>query len=172
MENFENKLLRSYVGYLGEREESQKVTIYKILANANMLTFYFTTILMLISLIWDSIHQQFTLGTFLLLAVQQFNSYYILFKFRKYKVQQTKFDDKEAYILAVKTLKLKGFWIGLDWGVSMFITMTFIFPTLWHDPIRVTIWNVLIWLTAGFFFGFTMYLVSKNQLKLVTNDSD
>lgn len=172
MKSSESKLVRRYIGYFGKRDDSQKTKIYEVLANANILTFYLTTILMLVSLIWDSIHQQFTVGTFLLFAVQQFNSYYIVFKLKKYMPQQTEFYDEESYSLAIKTLKIKGIWAGLDWGVSMFMWMTLIFPILWHDPIRITWWNSLIWVITGFFFGLTMYLFSKGQLKLVTDDSD
>lgn len=170
MKNLETKMLRRYVGYSGERDEYQRGKIYEILANANMLTFYLTTILMMVSLVCDSIHQQFTLGTFLLLIIQQFNSIYILVKVRKYQVQKTEYYDEESYRLAVKTLKVKGFWAGLDWGFWMFIWMTFISPSLWGDPIRVSWWNILLWSLAGFFFGFTMYLFSKSQLKIVLDD--
>lgn len=170
MKSLESKMLRRYVGYLGERDEYQRGKIHEILANANMLTFYLITILMMISLVWDSIHQQFTLGTFLLLIVQQFNSIYILVKMRKYQVQKTEYYDEESYRLAVNTLKIKGLWAGLDWGFSMFIWMTFVFPSLWGDPIRVNWWDILIWLLAGFLFGFTMYHIGKNRLKLVIDD--
>lgn len=170
MNHLENKLLQRYVGYFGERDEYQEAKIYEILASSNILTFYLTTALMMISLIWDSIHQQYTLGTILLFGLQQFNSYYILFKLRKYKVQQTEFYDEKSYTSALKSLRTRSFWAGLQWGLSMFFLMTIVFPMLWHDPIKVGWIPILIWLLAGLFFGVSIYLISKSQLKMITDD--
>lgn len=172
MKDLENKWLQRYVGYQGERDEYQKSKIFEILAHANMLMFYLTTALMMVSFIWDAIHQQYTLGTFLLLGLQQFNSYYVIFKTKKYGVQQTEFYDEKSYTLASKSLRKKSLWAGLNWGFSMFIVMTIVFPTLWHDSIRISWWNVLIYLVGGTFFGGTMYLISKSQLKIITDNSD
>lgn len=128
MKNWKEKLLRRY---LGERDEYEKSKIYEILADNNMLTFYLISLAMMISFVWDTIHQQFSLGTFLLFAIQQFNSYYIVLKMRKYRLLKTEFYDKKSFDAALKDMKRKSFWGGLDWGFFMFITNSYILPSLW-----------------------------------------
>jgi hypothetical protein len=115
-------------------------------------------------------HQQFTLGTILLFFIQQINSYYILFKMRKYQLAQSEFYDEESYQTAVKYLKKKMAWAGIEWGFTMFVMMNFIFPALWGDPIDVMWRDVAIYLVAGAFFGMIMYALEKCQLKRVKEE--
>ncbi|MTD41867.1 hypothetical protein GIX45_25260 [Erwinia sp. CPCC 100877] len=70
MKSLDNYLLKRHVGYVNERDEYQKSKIYQTLTNANILTMYLISLFMLISLGWDALHQQFTLGTILLFLAQ------------------------------------------------------------------------------------------------------
>ncbi|MFV0558258.1 MAG: DUF3278 domain-containing protein [Enterococcus sp.] len=172
MKRIEEKLIQHYVGYIGERDEYQKSKIYEILSSANMLTIYLSTILMFISLIWDSVHQKITLGTIFLLVVQQFNSLYLVFKLKKYQVQQTEFYDQASYLQAVKQIRRKTFLGGLNYCVWMWVMNVVVLPSLWQDEIHITWYKTTIWLITGIFFGITMYFFSKSQLRLVREESD
>ncbi|WP_107841629.1 DUF3278 domain-containing protein [Metasolibacillus meyeri] len=164
----EGRLLQRYIGYLGERDEYQKSIIYKVLANANVISFALITAFMLISLSWDLYHQQFTLGTFLLLVVQQTNSYYVLFKLKKYRVNETEIYTVEEYKERIKKLKKSSFVAGLNWGLLMFVLMEYFFPMLSKESINVGWFEIILWLTGGLFFGVAMYFIAKGQLKLET----
>lgn len=80
MKQTEQKLLKHFVGLIDDRDEYQQKMIYKVLADANMITFILLTMSMMISFIWDAWHHIISLGTIFLFLIQQFKSYYILLK--------------------------------------------------------------------------------------------
>jgi hypothetical protein len=170
VKSLDNYLLKRYVGYVNERDEYQKSKIYQTLANANLLTMYLISLFMLISLGWDAMHQQFTLGTILLFLAQQINSYYILFKMRKYQLAHSEFYDEASYQAAAKGLKRKAVWAGANWGIIMFVMMNFVFPALGKEPIHVTWISVAIYVVTGALFGSTMYALARSQLKLIKEE--
>lgn len=167
MKKWEKKGIQHYIGYLGERDEYQQTKIYEVLAVNNMLTFYLLTIFITISFIWDVIHQQFTLGTFALFIIQQFNSGYIMFQLRKYNVLQTEFYDKKSFTTAVNNMKLKAVFAGLEWGFFMLVTNGYILPALLNEPINVNLFTIIVWAVAGCFFGLSMYFFGKKRLRLM-----
>lgn len=122
---------------------------------------------MIISLIFDSSNHKLTFGTFALFFVHQFNSYYVPNKLRKNGLNEIKVDGDINYSNAIKKLRKQMALAGIQWGFSMFVLMEYIFPTFWGDPINIGLYQILIWVCGGTFFGGTMYLLGKSILKKV-----
>ncbi|BAQ56709.1 conserved hypothetical protein [Lactobacillus acetotolerans] len=173
MKNWKNKLMQNYLGYPGKRDEYQKSKINEILANDSMLSYYLIVVLMLISFIWDIMHQTITVGTMLLFVAVYFNSAYLTFKLKKYRVLETEFTNKEKYKAALKNAKYRSFWSGIFFGFTMLVLNCYIFPLLSNEALE-TGWLVLfksgICLLAGLAFGFCMYFMMKNKIKFIKDD--
>lgn len=165
MNKLEKNLLHPYIGYSEAKDEYQQNSIYKTLAVANVYSFYLLSFFMIISLIFDSINHKLTFGTFALFFVHQFNSYYIPNKLRKSGLNEIKVDGDINYSNAIKKLRKQMVIAGIQWGFSMFVLMEYIFPTLCGDPINIGLSEVLPWVCGGIFFGGTMYILGKSNLK-------
>lgn len=165
MNKLETKLLKHYIGYEQPRDEYQQGVINETLTTANLYTFYLLTICMVISLIFDSINHKFTFGTFALFFIQQFNSYYVLSKMRKSGVDITEFDDDMDYKEQVKILRNKTIIGAIQWTLWMVVTMGYIFPTLWGDPINMDFTQIMIFICSGVLFGVLCYVFAKGKLK-------
>lgn len=170
MKNLEEKLFNRYIGFIDERDEYQKSVIYKTLAKLNMYSFYLISILMLISLIFDTISHRFTFGTFALFFIQQLNAYYILIQLRKNGVDRTEFYDNVTYLKQVKKLKKQSIIAGIQWAFFMIIMNSYIFPSLWGENIIVNIKSIVVWSLGGLFFGVVMYFLGKLKLKKVDDN--
>lgn len=167
MKNISDKWLRRFVGFAGERDEYQEKMIYKVLGNANVLTFYLLSVGMLASFIWDALHDQISLGTVMLFLIQQINSVYTLHHLKKYKANQTDFYDEESFVAYVKQLKKKFSLIGLQWGVWMFVWLHIIFPFLYGDPVDISLFDVGTIVVSSILFGVLTYYFSKSKLRLI-----
>ncbi|MBC6004897.1 hypothetical protein H8891_13975 [Paeniclostridium sp. NSJ-45] len=170
MKRLEEKLFKHYIGYLDERDEYQQSVIYKTLAKVNMYSFYLISILMMGSLIFDSVNHRFTFGTVALFFIQQFNAYYISIKLRKSGVDATKFYDNTTYLLQLKKLKKQAIMAGTQWGLGMLIMMDYIFPGLEGEQIRIDLISVITWTLGGAFFGGAMYFFGKLKITKVDNN--
>lgn len=170
MKRLEEKLFKHYIGYLDERDEYQQSVIYKTLAKVNMYSFYLISLLMMVSLIFDSVNHRFTFGTVALFFIQQFNAYYISIKLRKSGVDTTEFDDNTTYLIQLKKLKKQSIMAGTQWGIWMLIMMDYIFPVLEGEKIEGGLISVIIWTCGGAFFGGAMYLFGKLKLTKVDNN--
>jgi hypothetical protein len=170
MKRLEEKLFKHYIGYLDERDEYQQSVIYKTLAKVNMYSFYLISILMMGSLVFDSVNHRFTFGTVALFFIQQFNAYYISIKLRKSGVDETEFYDNTTYLLQLKKLKKQAVMAGTQWGLWMLIMMDYIFPALEGEQIRIDLISVIIWICGGAFFGGAMYLFGKLKITKVDNN--
>ena len=167
MKNIEQKLLKHFVGYIDDRDEYQQKMIYKILADANMMTFILLTVCMMISFIWDAWHHTVSLGTIFLFLIQQLNSYYILVKTKKFDVLQTEVFDEDSYKKELRKIKKSAILSGINWGIFMFAWMEFIFPLILNEPIELKWFNVCVWFVASILFAGSMYAVGKGKLKLI-----
>lgn len=170
MKRLEEKLFKHYIGYLDERDEYQQSVIYKTIAKVNMYSFYLISILMIGSLIFDSVNHRITFGTVALFFIQQFNAYYILIKLRKNGVDETEFYDNTTYLLQLKKFKKQSVMAGTQWGLFMLIMMDYIFPVLEGEQIRIDLISVIIWIFGGAFFGGAMYLFRKRKITNVDNN--
>ncbi|RDY22644.1 DUF3278 domain-containing protein [Romboutsia maritimum] len=171
MKRLEEKLFKHYIGYLEERDEYQQSVIYKTLAKANMYSFYLISLLMMVSLIFDSVNHRFTFGTVALFFIQQFNAYYVSIKLRKSGVDTTEFDDNTTYLIQLKKLKKQARMAGIQWGLSMLIMMDYIFPALEGEKIKLDLISVIVWTCGGALFGGVMYLFGKLKLTRVDNNN-
>ena len=170
MNKVKKHMLHRFVGFLGERDEYQEKIIYEVLGNANMLTFALLTIGTLVSFIWDSVHGTISLGTILLLLIQQFNSFYIVLKMKKYKVDQTEFYTQESLDKAIRKVKIKSVWAGIDWGIWMFVWLHIVFPVLWKEPINISWFDGITMIMISGWFGGCMYALARSKFKLVKED--
>lgn len=169
MKRLEEKLFKRYIGYIDDRDEYQKSVIYMILAKLNMYLFYLTSILMLISLLFDTIHHRFTFGTFALFFIQQFNAYYILIKLRKSRVDITEFYDNNTYQNQLKKLKKQSSVAGIQWAFFMIVMNNYILPTISGDSIILNLNSFIIWILGGVFFGVIIYFFGKVKIKKIDN---
>ena len=165
MKKLEEKLFKRYIGFIDERDEYQKSVIYKTLAKLNMYSFYLISILMLISLIFDTINHRFTFGTFALLFIQQFNAYYILIQLRKSGVDITEVYDNITYLKQLKRLKKQSVISGIQWAFFMIIMNNYIFPSLLGENIILNIKSIIIWSLGGLSFGLGLYFIEKVKLR-------
>lgn len=165
MKKLEEKLFKRYIGFIDERDEYQKSVIYKTLSKLNMYSFYLISILMLISLIFDTISHRFTFGTFALFFIQQFNAYYILIKLRKSGVDITEVYDNVTYLKQVKKLKKQSIIAGIQWAFFMIIMNSYIFPSLLGENIIVNIKSIVVWSLGGLSFGLGLYFIGKVKLR-------
>lgn len=170
MNKLEKNFLKRYIGYLDARDEYQQGVIYKTLAIANMYSFYLLSFFMMVSLIFDSINHKLTFGTFALFFIQQFNAYYILIKLRKSGVDKTEFDDTVTYSTQIKKLRKQNIIAGIQWGFCMFVMMEYIFPTLDGEIINIGLSEIIKWTCGGIFFGGSMYILGKSNLKKVDDN--
>lgn len=165
LSNLEKKMLKPFVGYLEERDEYQQGEIYKILAGACMHAFYLTTVLMLISLIVDTMNRTFSFGTIALFIVNQLVSYYILFRLRKTGIAETEYDIEADYQKTIKTLKKKFTLAGIQWGFTMIVLMEFLLPALAGEELKIRWSSLLIWFIGGAAFGVVTYFLQKRNIK-------
>lgn len=169
MKRLEEKLFKHYIGYLDERDEYQRSVIYKTLAKVNMYSFYLISILMIGSLVFDSVNHRFTFGTIALFFIQQFNAYYISIKLRKSGVDETEVYDNTIYLLQLKKLKKQAVMAGIQWGFWM-IMMEYIFQAFEGEQIRIDLISVIVWICGGAFFGGFMYILGKMKISKVDNN--
>ncbi|CAM2822267.1 DUF3278 domain-containing protein [Latilactobacillus sakei] len=168
LNRFEEWLLKQQIGYLGARDEQQSATINHILVKANLLTYCVLTILMFVSLIWDLSHgAMLTLGTFFLILTQLINSVYTARLVRKAAVDQTEFYDTPTYQAALKQLKVRSVWRGINWAVGMFIWLTIVIPFI-QQRLTDASWTLaIIWGVSGIIVGVGSYFRKKKDLHLL-----
>lgn len=59
---------------------------------------------------------------------------------------------------------------GLQWGLFMFVFMSYIFPVLGGENIKVDLKQVIVWTCGGIFFGLSMYFLAKLKIKKFDNN--
>ncbi|WP_018883466.1 DUF3278 domain-containing protein [Paenibacillus massiliensis] len=112
-------MIKHFIGYVEDRDEYQLEAINRILADACLYAFYLTTILMLINLIIDTAHHTFSFGTMSLFIVQQFISYFTVYKLKKTGIAETEYDLEKDYNNKIHVFKVKCIIYGIKWIFSM-----------------------------------------------------
>ncbi|MGY0694570.1 DUF3278 domain-containing protein [Virgibacillus sp. FSP13] len=160
-----SKLLNRFIGALDERDEYQQQEIYKELAFSGMLLWCLTMLLMLISLVTDTIHNKLSFVTPSLFLINMVYAIFILVRLRKKHLDDTDCASIEEYEDKKKRLRKSSALAGILWGLFMLIMMQYLFPYLSTGEIDVSWQNILIWGIAGIFFGTALYWISKSKLK-------
>lgn len=163
-------MLKHFVGYIEDRDEYQQGVINKVLAKACMYIFFLTTILMLISLIIDTMNHTFTFGTIALLIVQQFVSYYVFTKLKKAGITDSEYDIEADYKIKINQLKRGCLIAGAQWGFIMLVLMEFLLPTLAGEEVRLDLVSCGIWIVAGGVFGTVLYFMQRKNIKMVKEE--
>lgn len=171
LSNMEKRMLKPFIGYLEERDEYQQGEIQKILAGACMYAFFLTTGLMLISLIIDTLNHSFTFGTVALFLVNQFLSYFIMFRLRKTGIAETEYAIEADYEKTIKALKKKFFLAGTQWGFTMIILMEFLLPAIAGKKLEIHPFSIIVWIIAGAAFGICTYFLQKRNIKLIKDNT-
>lgn len=144
--------------------ESQEREADGYLAGMAVWNHWLVTVLMLISLLFDTWRHSLSFGSFALLGVQLFSSVYLIVRMR----HSTSFDYRgspdEDLQQTLRKLKKSAVVMGTCWGVMMLLFMQVVLPLVAGDPLRLTPLHVVVWLVAGAVFGVTMYFFMRRRV--------
>ncbi|SET74291.1 Protein of unknown function [Salinibacillus kushneri] len=159
------KLLNHFIGAVDNRDEYQQHEIYKELAFSGILLWYLSMLLMFVSLILDTIHNQFSLMTLLLFIINMVYATLIMTRLRKRQLDETDCASIEEYRDKRKRIKKSSILAGIQWGLFMFFIMQYLFPYLSTGEIVVNWVQTVIWGIGGILYGTLLYQISKSKLK-------
>ncbi|MFB9973352.1 DUF3278 domain-containing protein [Allobacillus sp. SKP2-8] len=160
-----NKLFNRFIGVIDERDEYQQQEIHKELAFSGMILWILTMLLMGVSLVIDTIHNQLSFVSISLLIINMTYALYVIIKLRKGHVDETDCASIEEYEEKKNQLKKSSSIAAIMWGFFMLITMEYLFPYLATGEIDISLFGIIIWIAAAVFFGTAIYLLSKSKLK-------
>ncbi|WP_040984794.1 DUF3278 domain-containing protein [Oceanobacillus jeddahense] len=161
-----NKLLTSFIGAIDDRDEYQQQEIYKELAFSGILLWYLSMLIMLVSLIIDTIHNTFSFSTSALLILNMIYAVMLTSRLRKKQLDSTDCASLEEYQKKKQQLKKSSAFAGVFWGFFMLILMQYVFPYLSTGEIDAGWQHLLIWGAAGILFGTIVYRFSKSKLQI------
>lgn len=119
---------------------------------------------MMISLISDLYFEKISIGTLLLLVIQQVMAIYSLVKSKKLNLDTDEVYSPEDYNNKLKTLRFQSLKQGLLWGSIMYVWIEFVFPHLLNEPSNFSWEGILRWSLGGLFFGVVMYFAGKSKI--------
>ncbi|MFP7494390.1 DUF3278 domain-containing protein [Terribacillus saccharophilus] len=159
-----DKILNHFIGVMDNRDEYQKQEIHKELAFSGILLWCLTMLVMLVSLINDTIQSDVSLVTVCLFIINMVYAAIITTRIRKKHLDETDCMTQEEYEQKKCQIKKSTAFIGIIWGTAMFITNDYILPFLSKEEVSIG-WESIVWVCGGVFFGMTMYAFSKMKLK-------
>ena len=159
-----NKILNHFIGVMDDRDEYQQQEIHKELAFSGILLWYLTMLVVCVSLVIDTIHNNVTLITVCLFILNMVYAVLITTRIRKKNLDETDCMSQEEYDSKKQQLKKSTAFMGIFWGGAMFISNVYILPFLSQEGISLS-WGSLAWIFGGIFFGMSMYSFSKMKLK-------
>lgn len=158
------KLLNLFIGAIDERDEYQQQEIYKEFAFSGIVLWFFTMLLMFLSIVLDTIHDQLSFITLSLLAINMLYAIYVTRRLQKKQLHSTDCASLEEYKEKKKRLKKSSALAGSLWSIFMVIVMQYLFPYLSTGEINVSWANILTWFVAGGAFSVALYWFSKSKL--------
>lgn len=164
MNHLMDKLLPVFVGLETERDEYQLIEGRKIMAYCHVYSFYAVSIAMLLSLLYDLYFETLSIGTLLLLFIQQATAAYTFAITRKLNIDIDEVYNYETYKNRLKTLRVKSFKIGLFFGSVMYVWMELIFPHFIGESINLNLKSIVRYIISGIFFGTVMYFAAKSKI--------
>ncbi|GAB4074675.1 hypothetical protein GCM10028778_21780 [Barrientosiimonas marina] len=159
-----DKLLNRFIGTMDDRDEYQRHEIHKMLASSGALLWIVTMLLMLFSLIMDTIHNKMSFITPALFIINMAYAFNITVRLRKNRLDDTDCASPEEYRVKKRQLIKSSALSGLLWGFLMLFMMEYLFPYLETGDLAMSWSNTLIWVVAGIIFGLIMYLFGKSKL--------
>jgi len=160
-----NKLLNHFIGVMDDRDEYQQQEIYKELAFSGVLLWYLSMLLMLVSIVVDTVQNTMSFSTPALLIINMIYAFYITIRMRKKEVDSTDCASIEEYEEKKKYLKKKCTFGGIIVSLTVLLFNQYLFPYLSTGEINTSWANLLSGVIAGLFFGFVMYWFSKSKLQ-------
>lgn len=160
-----DKLKPGFLGIDMKRDEYLRQEGNKIMAVGHIYSFFLLGLLMLVSLIWDLLHNTISLATILLFVILQIISIYFIIQSKKINVLSSEAYSPQEYKERLKSYKLQTLKGSLLWGSWMYVWINIINPMIIGDTFHFD-WKSLIVLAVGtIFFGITIYWVMKSRLK-------
>jgi hypothetical protein len=158
------QIFRRFVGAFDERDEYQNNEIYKELAFSGIILYYFTMLIMVISLIIDTITNNFSIITPALILLNVVYAGIITYRLNKKQLDMTDCATAEEYEMKKKRLKRTSTFAGIFWGLAMILWMEYIMPLLGGEEVIFSWIDALIWLIGGIVFGVCIYSYAKSRL--------
>ena len=161
------RMKRRLIGLEGPLDEAQWHEVDRVLSGTAAYTFSMTSLLSLLSLIWDAYsHQRVTVsfGTMALLVLLMGQSLFAWWGIRGNKALRQPPLSADEHSERLRTLKKQSILSGARWGVTMLVLMHGVLPWAAGMPIKMNAVFIVIWLVGGAFFGGMMYLVGRRKL--------
>src|SRR5699024_9713291 len=133
-----NRLLNGIIGAINNRDEYQRQEIHQQLAFSGILLWGLTMILMMISLVIDTMHHTLTFLTPALLIINMVYAFTTISKLQKKHVLDTDCATLEEYNEKKKYLKRSAILAAVMWSIFMLVCMQYIYPYLSSGAINVS----------------------------------
>ena len=161
------RMKRRLIGLEGPLDEAQWHEVDRVLSGTAAYTFSMTSLLSLLSLIWDAYsHQRVTVsfGTMALFALLMGQGLFAWWGIRGNKALRQPPLSADEHSERLRTLKKQSILSGAGWGVTMLVLMQGVLPWAAGMPVKMNAVFIVIWLVGGAFFGGMMYLVGRRKL--------
>lgn len=157
------KLFNRILGFKTNRDEYQKEVIFNIIGETSIILWCISMVYMFIRLLVISY------VSFDLIFIAILNTLFALVLTIRLRVSGS--DIEEIYSTTEfnqikRKLKYQGVFMGVYWGLFMFLVMGFI-DFLDETVFNLSFFDFLIWQIGGAAFGLLMYLLSLSKLKIV-----
>ncbi|MEN2465496.1 DUF3278 domain-containing protein [Ornithinibacillus sp. JPR2-1] len=160
-----NKMLNHFIGVMDNRDEYQQQEIYRELAFSGMLLWSLSMLLMLVSIVVDTIQNTLSIATPALLVINMIYAFYITLRMRKKGLDSTDCASNEEYKEKMKYLRKKCTYVGILMGLTLLVFNQYLFPYLSTGEMDASWANLFSCVIAGLFFGLVMYWYSKSKLQ-------
>ncbi|SDB82707.1 Protein of unknown function [Pelagirhabdus alkalitolerans] len=160
-----DKILNRFIGAVDERDEYQTQEIHKELAATGVLLWYLTMILMVTSLIVDTVQNTLSWITPALLLINMAYALTVTVRVRKKHLDETDCVTKAEYEEKKRQMKKQSILAGIQWGFFMLVFMEYILPYLSAGDPNLNAFSIMTWLFGGIVFGAVMYKMSKSSLQ-------
>ena len=161
------RMKRRLIGLEGPLDEAQWHEVDRVLSGTAAYTFSMTSLLLLLSLIWDAYsHQRVTasFGSMALLVLLMGQGLFAWWGIRGNKALRQPPLSADEHSERLRTLKKQSILSGVGWGVTMIVLMQGVLPWAAGMPLRMNALSIVIWLVGGAFFGGMMYLIGRRKL--------
>ncbi|MCE4956595.1 DUF3278 domain-containing protein [Macrococcoides caseolyticum] len=167
-----DKVKPSFLGVEMDRDEYFRQEGNKIMAVSHVYSFFAIMILALVSFIWDITHNNLPVSSALLLIVSQIANIYFLNGSRNKNILSNEVYSPEEYKEKLIYYKNKSIKATVIWGSWMYVWTEIINPMLIGERYTFEWKTLFINIIGALFFGITIYLVMRHNLKKEFEESD
>lgn len=160
-QTFSNRML----GINSERDEREQQIINSKIAKVFLISFCVLLIFSIISILFDSYNNTFSIGSILILILILFNSASVLITLNKSGVRKEFVSSNIKFQAVLRKEKIKSILASILF-IAMSILLNVIFSTLTKQQLNFSNLNILGWLVGGIIFGFLTYIFDKRKINL------